>query len=29
MHRHSIAFWSGAGVFLAAMLLLMQSIGNE
>jgi branched-chain amino acid transport system permease protein len=29
MHRHTIAFWIGAGVFLAAVLLLTQTIGNE
>src|SRR5258708_40107305 len=29
MHRHSIAFWSGAVVFLAAVLLMTQAIGNE
>jgi branched-chain amino acid transport system permease protein len=29
MRRHSIAFWLGAGVFLAAMLLMTQTIGNE
>src|SRR6266852_1458261 len=29
MHRHSIAFWSGAVVFLAAVLLTTQTIRNE
>src|SRR5882757_6155854 len=29
MQRHSIAFWSGAVVFLAAVLLMTQAIGNE
>src|SRR5437660_155353 len=29
MHRNNIAFWFGAGVFLAAVLLMTQTIGNE
>ena len=29
MNRNTIAFWIGAGVFLAAALLLTQTIGNE
>src|SRR5882672_4067299 len=29
MHRNSIAFWSGAVVFLVAVLLTTQTIGNE
>src|SRR5258708_4642203 len=29
MHRHSIAFWLGAVVFLAVVFLLTQTIGNE
>src|SRR5712664_2460291 len=29
MHRHSIAFYSGAVAFLAAILLMTQMIGNE
>src|SRR5258705_6236627 len=29
MHRHNIAFWLGAVVFLAVVFLLTQTIGNE
>src|SRR5258707_15574239 len=29
MHRHNIAFWLGEVVFLAAVFLLTQTIGNE
>src|ERR1700760_3716255 len=29
MNRHSIAFWLGAGVFVATILVMTQIIGNE
>src|SRR5271156_3023700 len=29
MHRSSIAFWFGAVAFLAAALLVTQTVGNE
>src|SRR5260370_41192312 len=29
MHRNNIAFWSGAVIFLAAVLVLTRTLGNE